>query len=127
MIKFDHLRIPVTDLTRSRDWYVRVLGLTVEFEVPDQKTVALQDSEGFTIFIQEVPGDVMTNDCALWFQVADVDTTFADWSARGVVFAHEPRKSYWGYGAELADPDGYLIRLWDERSMKEKSAITSSR
>lgn len=25
-----------------------------------------------------------------------------------------------GYGAELADPDGYLIRLWDQRSMKEK-------
>ena len=23
-------------------------------------------------------------------------------------------------GAELADPDGYLVRLWDERSMKEK-------
>src|SRR2546430_10342892 len=31
-----------------------------------------------------------------------------------------PRKTYWGYGAELKDPDGYLIRLWDERSMKEK-------
>jgi len=28
------------------------------------------------------------------------------------------RLTYWGYGAELIDPDGYLIRLWDERSMK---------
>lgn len=35
-------------------------------------------------------------------------------------FAHEPRKSYWGYRAELKDPDGYLVRLWDERSMKER-------
>ena len=26
----------------------------------------------------------------------------------------------WGSGAELKDPDGYLVRLWDERSMKEK-------
>ena len=25
-----------------------------------------------------------------------------------------------GYGTELADPDGYLIRLWDEQSMKDK-------
>ena len=39
---------------------------------------------------------------------------------RGVEFAHGPRRSYWGYGAELADPDGYLVRLWDERSMKEQ-------
>ena len=34
MLKFDHLRIPVTDLSRSRDWYIRTLGLKVRFEVP---------------------------------------------------------------------------------------------
>jgi catechol 2,3-dioxygenase-like lactoylglutathione lyase family enzyme len=52
MIKFDHLRIPVSDLARSRDWYIRTLGLKVAFEVPNQ--------------------------CSLWFQVADIDTTFTD-------------------------------------------------
>ena len=120
MVKFDHLRIPVSHLERSRDWYVRALGLTVEFEVPDRETVALQDSDGFTIFIQQVRDAIVPNHCALWFQVADVDTTFAEWSARGVVFTHAPQKAHWGYGAELADPDGYLIRLWDEHSMREK-------
>jgi len=120
MLKLDHLRIPVTDLARSRDWYIRTLGLKVEFELPERKTVALQDTDDFTIFLQEVRSPVMPNECALWFQVGDVDATFTDWSARGVEFAHGPRKSYWGYGAELADPDGYLIRLWDQRSMKEK-------
>lgn len=68
MVKFDHLRIPVTDLTRSRDWYIRTLGLMVEFEVPDRQTVALQDTEGFTIFLQEVRTAVAPNQCALWFQ-----------------------------------------------------------
>ncbi len=120
MLKFDHLRIPVTDLARSREWYIGTLGLTLEFEVPDRNTVALQDSEGFTIFLQEAADTLTPGGCALWFQVADVDATFAAWSARGVRFAHEPRKSYWGYGAELVDPDGYLLRLWDERSMKER-------
>ena len=97
-MKLDHLRIPVADLARSRDWYVRSLGLTVEFEVPDRQTVAVQDREGFTIFLQQVAGPVIPNDGALWFQVTDGDQTFADWSARGVVFA---------------------LRLWDERSLKE--------
>lgn len=120
MMKFDHLSIPVTNLDRSRDWYVATLGLTVEFEVPDRHTVALQDSDGFTIFLRAVASAVAPNECALWFQVSDVDATFAEWSARGVAFAHGPRKTYWGYGAELADPDGYLVRLWDARSMKEK-------
>jgi hypothetical protein len=26
----------------------------------------------------------------------------------------------WGYGAELRDPGGYLVFLWDETSMREK-------
>jgi catechol 2,3-dioxygenase-like lactoylglutathione lyase family enzyme len=120
MIRFDHLRVPVTDLARSRRWYVETLGLTVEFEVPDRQTVALQGSSDFTIFLQEVPARVEPLGCALWFQVDDVDATHAEWTGRGITFAHGPRKSYWGYGAELQDPDGYLVRLWDERSMKER-------
>jgi catechol 2,3-dioxygenase-like lactoylglutathione lyase family enzyme len=119
-MKLNHLRLPVRDLAASRDWYVRTLGLTVEFEVPDRQTVALQDSGGFALFLQEVRSPVVPNGCALWFQVNDVDATHAEWTARGVAFTHGPRTSYWGYGAELADPDGYLIRLWDERSMREK-------
>lgn len=120
MMRFDHLRIPVTSLARSRSWYVNTLGLKVEFEVVERQTVALQDSGDFTVFLQEAQCPVQPNGCALWFQVADVDATYAEWSARGINFAHAPRKSYWGYGAELEDPDGYLIRLWDERSMKQK-------
>jgi hypothetical protein len=61
MLRFDHLSIPVANLTRSRSWYVDTLGLTVEFEVPDRQTVALQDSSGFTIFLQEVAEAVTPN------------------------------------------------------------------
>jgi catechol 2,3-dioxygenase-like lactoylglutathione lyase family enzyme len=120
MMKFDHLSIPVSDAVRSCEWYVATLGLKVEFEVPERRTVALQDSDGFALFLQQASSKVDPNGCALWFQVADVDAIFADWSARGVAFAHGPRKSFWGYGVELHDPDGYCIRLWDERSMREK-------
>ena len=120
MLKFDHLSIPVTDVTRSRDWYVATLGLAVEFDIPERHSVALHDSEGFTIFLHQVPSRVDPDGCALWFQVRDVDATFADWFARGVAFSHGPRKSFWGYGVELTDPDGYSIRLWDERTMREK-------
>lgn len=120
MMKLDHMSLPVADLGRSRDWYVMTLGLKVEFEVPERGAVALQDSEGFAIFLQQAEAPVDAEGHAMWFQVTDVDATFAAWSARGTAFTHGPRKSYWGYGVELADPDGYLVRLWDERSMKEK-------
>lgn len=119
MMKFDHLNLPVRDLDRSRAWWISSLGLTVEFEVPGSRTVALNDGEKFAIFLQEKP-DAVPGGIALWFQVDDVDAVYAAWMARGTVFVHAPRKTFWGYGAELADPDGYLIRLWDARSMKEK-------
>src|SRR5215475_11627100 len=105
MLRFDHLRIPVTDLDRSRAWYVDTLGLKVEFEVPDRQTVALQDGEDFTILLQEVREPVQPNGAALWFQVDDVEASWAEWSARGVRFVHAPSRAYWGYGAELQDPD----------------------
>ena len=118
-MKFDHLNLPVSNLDRSRDWYVATLGLKVEFEIAASRTVSLQDGEGFAIFLQEKP-EVAANGVALWFQVDDVDATFGQWKERGVAFAHGPQKNFWGYGAELADPDGYLVRLWDTRSMGEK-------
>ncbi len=43
MMKLDHLNLPVSDLERSRAWYTGALGLAVEFEVPDRRSVALQD------------------------------------------------------------------------------------
>ena len=119
MMKFDHLNLPVSDLDLAREWWTARLGLKVEFEVPNTRTVALQDGEGFAIFLQERPG-VAANGAALWFQVDDVDKTYAEWTARGVTFTHGPQKNFWGYGPELADPDGYVVRLWDERTMREK-------
>ncbi|MBV8189216.1 MAG: VOC family protein [Alphaproteobacteria bacterium] len=119
MMKFDHLNLPVRDLDRSRDWWVSVLGLMVEFEVPQRRAVALQDSGGFAIFLEEKDG-AAANGVALWFKVDDVDAAFRTWTERKIAFAHGPQKTFWGYGAELADPDGYVVRLWDERSMREK-------
>lgn len=119
MMKFDHLSLPVSNLDRSRAWYVGTLGLAVEFEVPDRRTVSLADSDGFALFLQETAG-ATSNGSAMWFQVEDVDAAHGQWKAKGVAFTHGPQKTFWGYGAELADPDGYLIRLWDEKSMKEK-------
>jgi len=57
---------------------------------------------------------------ALYFQVADVEATHRNLSAAGLLFRHPPQAVFWGHGAELEDPDGYLVRLWDEHTMKQK-------
>jgi uncharacterized glyoxalase superfamily protein PhnB len=55
-------------------------------------------------------------------QVKDVDEAYRALTESGAKFAHAPQKLFWGYGAELADPDGYVVRLWDEVSMREKGS-----
>jgi predicted enzyme related to lactoylglutathione lyase len=120
MPKFDHLTIPVSNWTASRDWYAQILGLKVEFEIASRQTVALQDENNFTIFIEQSASPTGAAELALTFQVTDVRSAFDEISRRGGRFTHPPAKVFWGYGAELRDPDGYIVRLWDEKSMKEK-------
>jgi catechol 2,3-dioxygenase-like lactoylglutathione lyase family enzyme len=122
MIKLDHLSLPVSDHERSRDWYVQHFGFRVEFEVPERATVALQDDAGFTLFLSRDATGAPHPMCTMTFQVADVDAHHRRLSAAGVPFQMTPQKLFWGYGAELRDPDGYLIYLWDERTMKEKGS-----
>jgi hypothetical protein len=43
-----------------------MLGQKVEFEVPERKTVALQDDADLTLFLYQAPGSSVTPSCALW-------------------------------------------------------------
>jgi catechol 2,3-dioxygenase-like lactoylglutathione lyase family enzyme len=116
----DHLNIFVRNADRSRDWYTSTLGLKIEFELPAPRAVALQDSGGFGLFIEQRPAEECKPSCVVTFRVEDVDALARTLLAKGVSLSAVPQKLFWGYGAELRDPDGYLVRLWDERSMKEK-------
>jgi catechol 2,3-dioxygenase-like lactoylglutathione lyase family enzyme len=123
MIKLDHLTIAVSDCDKSREWYTKTLGLKLEFEIPERRTAAVQDEFDFTLFLAETPGGPGRPSCVLTFQVADVEAHYKTLSAAGVTFVHPPQKTFWGYGSELKDPDGYRIWLWDEKTMREKGEI----
>jgi catechol 2,3-dioxygenase-like lactoylglutathione lyase family enzyme len=118
--RLDHITIPVRDWQRSRDWYVRHFGFEVEFEIPAQKTAALRDEADLTLFVEQKANFAADPGLAFTIQVADVDKTHEALAARGIAFVHPPQKVFWGYGAELLDPDGYRLRLWDPKSMKER-------
>ncbi len=116
MAKFDHMGLPVTNPRRSRDWYVRNLGFAVEFE--RSGVIAIQDSAGFTIFLNRAAGKLAGAKCWLTIQVKSVDLKYRELARKGVKFVNPPRQLFWGYGAELLDPDGYIIGLWDRVSMR---------
>ena len=120
MTKLDHLSIFVRDWQASRDWYIAHLGFKLEFEIPERGVAAVQDGAGLTLFLCQSSAPAPANSCILTIQVADVEAKYRELSAQGIGFDHPPSKRDWGYGAELKDPTGYPIHLWDEVSMREK-------
>jgi catechol 2,3-dioxygenase-like lactoylglutathione lyase family enzyme len=121
MARLDHIVISVRDWKRSRDWYTQHLGFEVEFENADAKVAGLKDEADLTLIVAETDGPVAAHDGLMFsIQVPDVEAKHRELAACGVAFVHEPKKVGWGYGAELRDPDGYRLGLWDEASMKEK-------
>jgi catechol 2,3-dioxygenase-like lactoylglutathione lyase family enzyme len=121
MVKFDHLGIPVRNEVASRDWYVDVVGLSVEFEIPDRGVVAVADGNGFSILLHRATAPSAPGEFGFWFQVDDVHASYDALSRRGIPFTAPPQKLGWGYGAELLDLDGYRVCLWDEKSMNAHS------
>ena len=119
MPRLDHLSLPVRDWEKSRDWYRDHLGFEVEFEICERQTAAMRDDADLTIFLYQAE----VTDCpgvSFTIQVDDVEAKHEALAAAGILFVHRPMKVFWGYGAELCDPDGYRLRLWDPKSMWEK-------
>ena len=120
MVRLDHLSLPVADWRKSRDWYKTHLGFEVEFEVADRQTAAMRDDADLTVFLYQNEVDTCPG-ISFTIQVDDVDAKHRELCGAGIAFVHPPMKVFWGYGAELCDPDGYRLRLWDEKTMKEKA------
>src|SRR5262245_9643310 len=120
MIRLNHLAPVGATYRRTRDWYTPHRGLEGEVEIAERNTVALQDDGGLTLFLSQPAEGAAVATCTLTFEVDDVEAKHRELAARGVAFEKAPQKLFWGYGAELRDPDGYLVYLWDEKSMREK-------
>jgi predicted enzyme related to lactoylglutathione lyase len=88
------------------------------FEVPHQGSVALEDDWGMALLIgQGKPPKGAASGFAIYFEVEEVDARYQKLKSDRVKIVHEPKGTAWGYGPELTDPDGYIVRLFDYRSI----------
>ena len=120
MARLDHIELPVRDWRASRDWWRDRLGFEVEFEVPERELAAVRDESDLTLFLCQVDILDVPPRFSLTVQVPDVEAAHRSLAGQGVEFNHPPSRVFWGYGAEARDPNGYPVRLWDLKSMKEK-------
>jgi catechol 2,3-dioxygenase-like lactoylglutathione lyase family enzyme len=115
MAKVSHIVLPVSDVPRSREWYVNKLGFTLEREL--EQAVGIKDESGLTIFLVKATDPLAGHKITLTIQIANVHSKHHELTNVGVPFISPPRRQFWGYGAEVVDPDGYMNHLWDEVTM----------
>ena len=125
MAKVSHIVLPVSDVHKSRDWYVDKLGFKVERE--HEGVVWLKDQSGLTIFLKKSAGKLAGQKITLTIQVDNVDSKHQELASLGVKFVTPPTRLFWGYGAEVLDPDGYMNHLWDEVTMHKAMHETGER
>ena len=124
MAKVSHMVLPVSDVHKSRDWYVDRLGFTVERE--HDEVVGIKDQSGLTIFLQKAAGILAGQKITLTIQVDNVDSKHQELESLGVKFVSRPKRLFWGYGAEVLDPDGYMNHLWDDVTMRKAMRETEA-
>ncbi|HUO48936.1 MAG TPA: VOC family protein [Acidimicrobiales bacterium] len=113
-----HVRVPVSDITVSRNWYSEVLGFepVLDYEEEDRVVgVALAGDGGVTVGLQLDPARAraLAGFCILALQVPG-QTALGTWvehlDAAGV--AHSGvREGHLGLLVELTDPDGVVVQL----------------
>ena len=116
-----HLKLPVSDLVRSREWYERVLGYSVEWEFPDDDGVVRGlggrlPGAGVPVALrqdaQAAAGSAGFDPVS--FAIADraaAEAWTAHFDALGVRHSGI-RAATSGWVLDVYDPDGLTVRLY---------------
>lgn len=108
-----YVTLQVGDIARVRDWYVEVVGLTVEHETDGQ--IAVLRGEGdCRLCLESGPPVAEPGRVDLLFEVASVDATHDRLVRRGVAFWRGPTDEAYGHrNAILFDPVGHKVEFFE--------------
>jgi catechol 2,3-dioxygenase-like lactoylglutathione lyase family enzyme len=118
VVGLHHLRLPVSDLMRSRDWYMDVFGFEPRISVEEEDHVVgvvVGHRNGLTLGLHYAPAlaRALSGFCPVAFSVGDADRLI-QWCTRldTVDVNHSaPTEGHLGWYVEVPDPDGIIIEL----------------
>jgi catechol 2,3-dioxygenase-like lactoylglutathione lyase family enzyme len=122
LVGIHHLKLPVSDLSRSLSWYQKVLGFTVDLEFPDDDGVvrgvagSIPGVDGTGFALRENPDAArgFTGFDPIAFAIAD-EAAAHSWVARldELGIEHSPViEATIGWIVSFHDPDGTELRLY---------------
>lgn len=108
-IEFDHLSLQVRDLERSRDFYSKVLGLSVRSQGGPENTVTLRLGQGNSGHLTLRKGDPapLVDHFAIRLESFDKPAVIEALRQQGVT----PIDESIGAGFHVKDPDGFNVQL----------------
>ena len=99
--------LAVRDLAASLDYYLRVLGFTLDFHV--EGIIAGVSRDRGHVMLAE--GDQGQPGTWVWFGVDDVEPLYEEFLGRGAKVRLPPTNYLWAYELQLEDPDGHVLRF----------------
>ncbi|WP_053238240.1 VOC family protein [Sandaracinus amylolyticus] len=108
----------VTDLARTHRFYSKTLG--IPFEVEDFENGYLQARLPGDVELVFLPGDAArgaTPQVVFGLARGGIDTMVASLAAAGVELVTPVSEAPGGWSAELKDPDGHILSLYQDGSL----------
>jgi catechol 2,3-dioxygenase-like lactoylglutathione lyase family enzyme len=115
--------IGVTDLDKSQEFYVSVLGMALRYELPvpgyvNERILYFKDSQGADVvlmnFIDGAQHNYLNNPAKLVFYVPNAKAVVESIRARGLAILSEPTPQAAFQNTVIGfarDPDGYILEL----------------
>jgi catechol 2,3-dioxygenase-like lactoylglutathione lyase family enzyme len=118
VVGLHHVRLPVSDVMRSRDWYTAVFGFESHLLVEEEDHVVgvvVGHRSGLTLGLHYAPAlaHALHGFCSVALSVGTV-TDLAQWCTRldTLGISHTaPAEGHLGWYVEVPDPDGIIIQL----------------
>jgi len=114
--RLSHLFVLVSDLARTRAFYVDALGLQALME--ENGYLRVGGAGGFHMGMEEgSPDQIGSAGIEIVIQVDDVDRRYQEMLAGGIAFDSAPADQPWGARhAWLHDPDGYRLSIFSAQT-----------
>ena len=100
----------VENLSASIDYYVKILGFRLDWDVPGIFASVSRDRA--SIFLCE--GDQGHAGGWVWVGVSDAAALHEDYRRRGARIRHPPTNYEWAYEMQVEDLDGNVLRMGSE-------------
>jgi catechol 2,3-dioxygenase-like lactoylglutathione lyase family enzyme len=114
-VKFSYLTLQVDEsqLELTRDWYIRVIGLSKAWQSDD--FVLLEGTDGARLGLHRGMSLSEPEKVQIHFEVPDVNRAYERLTSQGIDFHQSPTDTPWGYRvATLRDPVGHTVELFTD-------------